>query len=331
MNLQQLEAVCNIARHGYSVSAAAEALGRSQPALSRQIQSLEAELRTRIFVRTRNKIVGLTPQGEKILLLGQRILQDVKAVEGIGTEDAREARGEIRVATSHVHARYLLPRTVKAFARRYPGVSLTLHQCDPVQCRAIIAGGDADVGISTLSPKPSDTVVAIPAYRLPRGVIVPAGHPLTRARTLTIRQLAEYPLIANPASFSGRSILEEAFARAGARPRIVCSATDADVCKTYVGVGMGIAIIATLAFEPAADRGLRCLDASHLFRPGVLNVALRKHSYLTPPVEAFLSVFAPHLDRSLIESALEGGELDRERLSQRVPVAQGGRGMSSFS
>lgn len=325
MNLQQLEAVCHIARHRYNISAAADALGRSQPALSRQIKELETELGTRIFVRTRNKVVGLTRQGEKVLLLGQRILQDMRAVEQVGSEDSSEERGEIRVATSHVHARYLLPETVKAFTRRYPGVALTLQQCDPVQCRDIIAAGDADVGISTLSPKPSDPVVTIPAYRLPRCVVVPAGHPLANARVITIRQLAEYPLIANPASFSGRSILEEAFARAGVQPRIVCSATDADVCKTYVGVGMGIAVLATLAFDPVMDRGLVCLDASHLFRPGVLNVAFRKHSYLTRPLEAFLSVFAPHLSRDLILRAMQGAEIDRARLSQRAPVAQGSK------
>jgi LysR family cys regulon transcriptional activator len=326
VNLHQLEAVCHIARHRYSISAAADALGRSQPALSRQLKELEAELGTRIFVRTRNKLIGLTHQGEKILLLGQRILQDVRTVEQMGAEDSIEERSELRVATSHVHARYLLPDTIKAFIRRHPGVALTLQQCDPVQCRDIIAAGDADVGISTLSPKPSDPIVTIPAFRLPRCVIVPAGHPLAGARTFTLKQLAEYPLIANPVSFSGRSILEEAFARAGVQPRIVCSANDADVCKTYVGVGMGIAVLATLAFDPVMDRGLVCLDASHLFRPGVLNVAFRKHSYLTRPLDAFLSVFAPHLGRDLILKAMQGAEIDRARLSQRAPVAQGAKG-----
>jgi LysR family cys regulon transcriptional activator len=325
VNLQQLEAVCHIARHRYNISAAAEVLGRSQPALSRQIKELEAELGIRIFVRTRNKVVGLTRQGEKVLLLGQRILQDMRAVKQSGSEDSSEERGEICVATSHVHARYLLPETVKTFTRRHPGVALTLQQCDPVQCRDIIAAGDADVGISTLSPKPSDPVVTIPVYRLPRCVIVPSGHPLTGSRAITIRQLAEYPLIANPASFSGRTILEEAFARAGVTPRIVCSATDADVCKTYVGVGMGITVLATLAFDPAVDRGLVALDASHLFRPGVLNVAFRKHGYLSRPLEAFLSVFAPHLGGDLILRAMQGAEIDRARLSARAPVAQGSR------
>jgi LysR family cys regulon transcriptional activator len=172
-----------------------------------------------------------------------------------------------------------------------------------------------------MSQKAADPIVTIPAYQLPRCVIVPVGHPLAREPRLTLQKLAEYPLIAYPATFSGRSMVERAFARAGLKPRIVCSATDADVCKAYVEVGMGIAVLARVAFDPTTDRRLVAIDAGHFFEPGILNLVLRKHGYLTRPLESFLAQFAPHISRELILSAIDGGDIERVRLAQRAPVA----------
>jgi LysR family cys regulon transcriptional activator len=321
MNLQQLEAICAIARHRYNISAAAEALSRTQPGLSRQIKDLERELGVQIFVRTRNKVVGLTPHGEKILGVSERVLREINTLEQIGADSCTDEGSEIRIATTHVHARYLLPGTVKAFTERFPRIALTLQQCDPDQCRDAIAAGQADLGVITMSQKAADKVVAIPAYRLSRCVIVPQGHPLAGNQALTLERLSEYPLIGYPMSFSGRSLVEEAFAKAGLKPRIVCSATDADVCKAYVQLGMGVAVLATIAFDPLADQGLVAIDASHLFQPGMLNVVFRKHGYLTRPLKSFLSLFAPHIGRELILTAVEGGHVDRANLSRHVPWA----------
>ena len=321
MNLQQLEAVCGIAKHRYNMSAAAEALGRSQSGLSRQVKELEVELGAQIFVRTRNKVVGLTPEGERILRVGQRVLHELKTLGQIAGEASEETAGEIRVATTHVWARYLLPGTIKAFTKRFPGLSLTLQQCDPVQCRQIIAAGDADIGVISMPHKPADPIVTIPAYRVPRCVVVPAGHPLLRDQPLTLKKLAEYPLIAYPATFNGRATVEAAFAAAGVKPRIVCSATDADVCKAYVQLGMGVSVLATLAFDPAADHGLVALDAGHLFRPSILSLVFRKHGYLTRPLTSFLSLFAPHISPELAQKAMAGADIERARLMQHAPVA----------
>jgi LysR family cys regulon transcriptional activator len=322
VNLQQIEAVCGIARNRYNLSATAEVLGRSQSALSRQIKELELELGVRLFVRTRNKVIALTPEGERILRIAQRVLRDLTTLEQIGADGSTEEGGEIRIATTHVHARYLLPATIKAFTERFPRIVLTLQQCDPVQCRDLIATGEADVGIITMSQRPGDAVVTIPAYRLPRCVIAPVGHALLREQRLTLGKLAEYPLIAYPSTFSGRSIVEEAFAKAGLKPRIVCSATDADVCKAYVQVGMGVAVLARIAFDPNTDVGLSAMDAGHLFRPGFLSVVFHKHGFLTRPLESFLALFAPHIKGGLILEAMDGGDIDRAALSQRVPDAR---------
>lgn len=321
MTLQQIEAICSIAQHRYNISAAANALHRSQSGLSRRIKELETELGTQIFRRTRNKVIGLTVEGERLLRVSQRILQDVKSLEQIATEGVGDEGGEIRVATSHIHARYLLPDIVKVLKQRFPRVTLTLQQCDPAQCRELIAAGEADVGISTITAKATDTIVAIPAYKLPRCVVVPKGHPLTREKNLTLKKLAQYPLISNPTAFIGRSILDHAFAREGLKPTIACSVTDADVCKTYVGIGMGIGVLATLAFDAQVDHGLVAIKVDHLLSPAILNVVLRRHHHLNRSLETFLSVFAPHLGRELLLKAIDGGGIEQARLSQRAPVA----------
>lgn len=321
MTIHQLEAICAIARNRYNISAAAELLHCSQSGLSRSVKELEAELGTQIFLRTRNKVFGLTPQGERLLGIGQRILQDIKTMKQVADDGAVNDAGDIRVATNHVHARYLLPGIVKTFTRVFPRITLALQQCDPAQCRDLIASGDADVGISTIAAKPADSIVTIPVYRLPRCVVVPQGHPLTREKNLTLKKIAKYPLISNHVTFAGRSIIEEAFSQEGLKPVIACSVTDTDVCKTYVEIGLGIAVLATLAFNPKSDRGLVGLDANHLFRSNILNLVLRRHGYLSRPLESFLSVFAPHIHRDLLLKALDGGDINAELLSRRAPVA----------
>jgi LysR family transcriptional regulator, cys regulon transcriptional activator len=321
MTLHQLEAICAIARNRYNISAAAEVLHRSQSGLSRSVKELEVELGAQIFLRTRNKVFGLTPQGERLLRIGQRILHDVKNMEQVAGEGQVDNVGDIRIATNHVHARYLLPDVVKTFTRAFPRITLALQQCDPAQCRDLIASGEADVGISTTSAKPTDSIVTIPAYRLPRCVVVPQGHPLIHEKRLTLKKLAKFRLIGNHAPYIGRSIIEEAFSQEGLKPEIACSVTDTDVCKTYVEIGLGIAVLATVAFNPKIDRGLVALDANHLFRSSILNVVLRRHGFLNRSLESFLSVFAPHVPRSLLQKALDGADINADLLSQRAPVA----------
>ncbi len=321
LNLEQIEAVAAIVRAGFNISAAAAALDRSQPTLSRQIQDLERALGVRVFARTRNKVAGLTPKGEEILHIGQRMLRDAKNLAELGRSEAVADSGELKIATTHLHARYALPRVMKTFAARFPGVMLTLRQGDPVRCCELVASGDADIGITTVGDKVAGEIVTIPAYRLARCVIAPRGHPLTREKSLTLKKIAAFPLVAYSEPYSGRRIVDDAFARAGLKPRIVCSAIDADVSKTYVEIGMGIAVLARIAVDPARDRGLVAMDAGHLFKPSVLNLVVQRHAYLSRQALAFVALVAPHIDTTLIRQCIEGGDIDRAKLAREAPLA----------
>jgi len=324
MNLHHLEAVVGIVRNGFSMSVAADALGRSQPTLSRQVQDLERELGVHIFERTRNKIAALTPKGEEILQIGQRIMRDMRNLAQLGDLDSTEVSGELRIATTHLHARYALPRVVKELATRFPSVTLTLQQGDPTQCCELLAAGNADIGISTVGRKISSEIVAIPAFLLPRCVIAPRDHPITREKTLTLNKIAAYPIVAYSVPFTGRWIVEEAFARAKLRPRIVCSAIDADVSKTYVELGLGIAVLARVAFDPVRDTGLVALDAGHLFAPSVLHLVFRKHSFLNRHARSFVSMFAPHIGECFIRNSINGVEFDPTQMIKSTPTAKFG-------
>jgi LysR family transcriptional regulator, cys regulon transcriptional activator len=325
MNLQQIEAVCAIARRGLSVSIAAETLGKSQSGLSRQLKLLEREIGTPIFHRTRNKLVGLTPAGEKIVNVMQRIADELKLVYQLASEEAEDAPGELRVATTHAHALYVLPLAFQALRKRFPNLSPSLQQVDPVQCHEYIRRGDADIGVITVSDLPPNGVVTIPAYKLPRCVIVPAHHPLTKVRNVTLQHLARYSMISYPVASANRTVVTERFSAAGLHPQIVCTATDSDVCKAYARLGMGIVIMARAAYDPAVDKGLVAIDAAHLFPPAVVHVVMKKKAYLSRGMRAFVSILAPHIGEELLERAVNGEPLNQNELLKAAPVYEYGK------
>lgn len=319
MNLQQIEAVCEVAANNFNISAAAKSLRRSQPTLSRQVRELEDALGVRIFTRTRNKVIALTPKGKEVVRIGQRITRDSLSLSRIGDSDVDQGPNELKIATTHLLARYLLPQVIKKFSARYPAATLTLQQGDPAQCCELIATGKADIAVTTAESAPESEVVSIPAFRLARCVIAPRGHPILKAKKLTLRVLAKYPIVAYSTQFSGRWIVDDTFARAGLHPHIACSAIDADVGKTYVELGMGIAVLARIAIDPGRDSGLGIANAGHLFPPTTVNMVLRKHDFLRRNAREFLAMLAPHIGADLIRNSMEGHEIDRTSLRRLAP------------
>lgn len=304
MNLRQLITLCEVVDQGLKLSAAAQRLHRSQPSITRQIQELEQELGTQVFLRKRNKILELTPQGREILTSARRIIRELQNIRGASDDTEAAARGEFTVATTHTQARYTLPPVIRQFKTEYPHVRLSLRQGTPVQCAELVARGTVDIAICTETPEALEDVVGIPCYRLNRSVVVPRGHPLLRVKPLTLEAVAQYPIITYDQGFSGRWVLDRAFSDRGLEPTVVLSAIDADVSKAYVEMGLGIAILATIAFDPARDAKLRSVDARHLFPASVLTVAVRRHGYLRGYMFDFIRMFAPHLSRQRVERAL---------------------------
>jgi len=311
VNLQQLRYLCAIVDHGLNVSDAAETLFTSQPGVSKQVRQLEDELGVTVFVRAGKRLASITPAGEAVVAAARRALTEVENLKRVGAEYRNEDEGTLAIATTHTQARYVLPGVVRDFAARYPKVRLELHQGNPVQVAEQTARGEVDVGIATEALATLPELVTLPCYQWNRCVLVPRGHPLAKAAPLTLAALARYPIVTYDFAFTGRSQINAAFDAEGLAPRVVLTALDSDVIKTYVELGMGVGIVAQMAFDPARDGALVRLDASHLFAPSTTRLALRRGAFVRGYVYDFIELFAPALDRKKVDAALAGGGPER--------------------
>ena len=301
MNLKQLKALCEVVDRGYTISGAAQSLFRTQPSITRQIQELEKELGIELFVRKRSKILDMTPQGREVVAIARRMLDEARNMQRVSDELSQLAVGEFSIATTHTQARYVLPRVIRAFSERYPKVKVMLHQGNPVQVAQLTSSGEADCGIATETLASFPDLVTLPCYEWNRCVLIPRGHPLAKSTPLTLAALARYPIITYDFSFTGRTQINAAFEAEGLSPNVVLTALDADVIKTYVDLGMGVGIVAQMAYDPERDTQFQKLDASHLFAPSLTRLALRRGVFLRGYVYDFIAGFVPSLDRAAID------------------------------
>ena len=304
MNLQQLRYLQEIVHHSLNISEAALALHTSQPGISKQIKLLEAELGIEIFVRNGKRITAITEPGKAILDIAQRMLHDGNNLKQVGQEFSAQDSGTLTIATTHTQARYALPPIVKQFIKRYPKVKLNLHQGSPTQIAQQVLSGEADIAIATESLALYDELVTLPCYEWHHCVIVPPKHPLLAEKKLTLEKIAQYPIITYDFAFSGRGKINAAFQARHITPNIVLTAIDADVIKTYVELGLGIGIVAQMAFIPERDKHLRMIDAGNLFPASTTRIAIRRNEYLRGYAYHFIELFAPQLIRKVVANAL---------------------------
>jgi LysR family cys regulon transcriptional activator len=303
MKLQQLRYIWEVAHHDLNVSATAQSLYTSQPGISKQIRLLEDELGVEIFARSGKHLTHVTPAGEAILSAAEEVLFKVKSIRQVAEEFADEKKGSLSIATTHTQARYALPLTISRFIDRYPEVSLHMHQGTPVQISEMASDGTADFAIATEALDLFSNLIMMPCYRWNRCILVPKNHPLTQLSTLTLEDVATQPIVTYVFGFTGRSKLDDAFTSKGLVPKVVFTATDADVIKTYVRLGLGIGIIAGMAYDETIDNDLVALDASHLFASSVTQIGCRRDTFLRGYMYEFIEDFAPHLSRELVGEA----------------------------
>lgn len=304
MNLQQIRYLCAVVDNGMNVSDAAEALYTSQPGISKQIRQLEDELGLQIFVRQGKRLAALTPAGEIVVTTARKALREITNLKRVADEFRAEDEGTLAIGTTHTQARYVLPKVVAPFIQRFPKVKLVLRQGNPRQVAEQTVAGEVDLGIATEALAEYGALVTLPCYRWNRSVIVPRGHPLVHQKPLTLEAIARYPIVTYDSTFTGRSAINAAFASRNLDCNVVLSALDTDVIKTYVELGMGVGIIAQMAYDPQRDAGFESLDASHLFAASTTRLALRRGTFLRGYVYAFIALFAPQYGRAAVDAAL---------------------------
>jgi LysR family cys regulon transcriptional activator len=321
MKLQQLRYIWEVAHHELNVSATAQSLYTSQPGISKQIRLLEDELGVEVFARSGKHLTHVTPAGEAILKTAGEVLRMVESIKSVAQEYSDEKKGSLSLATTHTQARYALPKTIGNFIERYPEVSLHMHQGTPMQISEMAADGTVDFAIATEALDLFSDLVMMPCYRWNRCILVPRDHPLTQVSRLSLEDVAEYPIVTYVFGFTGRSKLDEAFMEKGLVPKVVFTAADADVIKTYVRLGLGIGIVAQMAYDADTDSDLVTLDASHLFASSITKIGCRRGTFLRGYMYDFIEQFAPHLTRDVVEAAFSRhSKADLDELFSRVEL-----------
>lgn len=306
MKLQQLRYFSEIVDRGLNVSEAALAIHTSQPGVSKQVRLLEEELGLSLFERSGKRLVALTEPGRAVLEMARRMLRDAENIRRLSTDMTVEDGAELTIATTHTQARYALPSVLRRFIDRHPGVRLNLRQGNPQQVAQFVLDGEADVAIATEALDHYEELVTLPCYQWNHCVVAPHGHPLFGEPMLSIHTLASHPLVTYDFSFAGRSHINQAFERHDLKPNIVLSALDADVIKTYVRLGLGVGIIAAMAWEAGRDDDLAVADCGHLFESNTTRLALRRGLYLRAFEYDFIELLASHLRREIVDAAMHG-------------------------
>lgn len=304
MNLQQLQAFCAVADAGFSVSAAARSLGISQPAVSKQIRLLETHLDLELLIRHNNRIIGLTSAGHAVFAAARRTLWEAENLQRVKEEFTQQGGGRLVIATTHIYARHILRPVIQDFMHRHPDVRLVLKQGSAAMIAQWLISGEADIGVSSNSDEAQDEIAFLPCNALYRSVFALAKHPVLREKNPTLKTLAKYPFIIMDASLEGGRAVLGAFDRAGLKPNVVLSALDTEVVKSYVELGLGIAVLLSIAYDRNHDRKLGVVDASKLFPPTVPAVLLRRGGYLRGYMHDFIERLAPQWNRAAIDLAM---------------------------
>jgi ABC-type nitrate/sulfonate/bicarbonate transport system substrate-binding protein/DNA-binding transcriptional LysR family regulator len=304
MNFQQLRTILELPRHSFNLSQMASAMGMTQPGISRHVRDMEDAMGFAIFERSGKRISGLSDSGRAIMPIVERLLIEAGKLQGAGVEYTALASGVLGISTTHTQARYALPQAMLGFRGAFPDVRIALQQNTPEDIAKSVIAGKADIGIATEGLAAYPELAAFPCYRWSHLVLVPDGHPLLELGPLTLRALVQFPLLTYDHGFTGRRHIDQAFATTGLSPDVVLTAMDSDVIKDYVRLGLGVGVLASVAFDAEHDAGLRALDAGHLFAASTTWLAVRRGAYLRSYTYEFIRHFAPQLTRQAIDLEL---------------------------
>ena len=320
MKLQQLRFFAAICQHGLNVTAAAQALFTSQPGVSRQMRLFEDELGLSLFIRQGKNLISLTPAGEEILIRCKKVLKEVDNIKAISQDLSKVTQGVLNIATTHTQARYVLPPIIKSFHSRFPDIKVNLHQSTSLKNIKSTVDGEADFTIASGDNEECKGLVKLDCFKWQRLVVIPKGHALAKSKDITIADLAKYPLIVYVYDDQDNSSLVKTFNNAKVDYKIVFTARDSDIIKTYVRSGLGIGIIASMAFDESCDNDLVALETNGILPLCSTWIAFHPSLFLRQYMSEFISLFAPHVSKAQIDEAVsrENAKLDPQKIT--LPV-----------
>ncbi len=327
MKLQQLKYLLAIVDNGLNITAAADRMYTSQPGVSKQLKLLEEELGMQLFTRKGKSLGGITPAGHQVIDRARIIMREADNIRSLASDYFQEEEGSLSIATTHTQARYVLPEVVAEFRKRFPKVGLNLHQGTSEQIADMVAANNIDFAIATGSNELFADLMLVPSYRWDRSIVVPKGHELAQLdRKMTLQDLAKFPLVTYVFSFGGESSLKRAFADEGLEPDVVFTARDADVIKTYVRMGLGVGIVASMAADCSDKEDLQVVDAEGLFPRSTTWIGYRKDAVLRRYMVEFIQLFASHVSSKQLDDirrATSQEDIDRLFKPSELPVRSG--------
>ena len=308
MKLQQLRYLCEVKRHNLNISATALALYTSQPGISKQIKLLEEELGVEIFTRSGKHLSKVTHVGEDILAIAGEILNKVERIKRLASDYTSPTEGNLSVATTHTQARYTLPNVIAGFVPKYPKVALSVIQGTTRENLEAADNGVVDFVIITEDFEIQSNLVVMPCFKYHTAVLVPKDHPLTRLAKVSPQDITVYPLVTHVFGFGFNTLdstsLGKALNRTGLKPNIALAAGNADIIKSYVRDGLGVGVVADLAYDSILDSDLVCLDVPEFDDSYPASLGIRRGSYIPGYMYDFIEGFAPHLKRDLVTEVM---------------------------
>ncbi len=327
MKLQQLKYLLAIVDNGLNITAAADRLYTSQPGVSKQLKLLEEELGLQLFARKGKSLSRITRAGEQVVLRARRIMDEVEQIRSLASDFYQEEEGTLTIAATNTQARYVLPEILRELREQYPKVRLNLHQGTTDQIADMMAESDIDFAIASGNEERFSDLLRLPGYQWDRIIIVPKDHELAKLdRPIQLDDLARFPLVSYVFSFENEQSLRDTFASAGLEANVVFTARDSDVIKTYVRMGLGIGVVAGMAFEPGDRETLAAIPVKDVFPRSTTWIGLRRNTILRCYMADFLRLFAPHLSSEQIERAARATsqqEVDEMTRHEGLPVKNG--------
>ncbi len=327
MKLQQLKYLLAIVDNGLNITAAAKRLYTSQPGVSKQLKLLEEELGLQLFTRKGKSLHCTTHAGEQVVARARTILAEVDQIRALAADFYQEEEGTLTIAATNTQARYVLPEILNKLRQQYPKVRLNLHQGTSDQIAAMMRGNDVDFAIASGAECRFGNLLCLPSYQWDRIILVPNGHELSKLdRDVSLHDLADYPLVSYVFSFEGDPTLQDAFSKEGIIANVVFTARDTDVIKTYVRMGVGIGIVASMAYEQEDRKSLTAIPVKGLFPRSTTWIGMRRNTMLRCYMADFLQLFVPHLNNEQIERvarATSQREVDQVVKDFGLPIRNG--------
>lgn len=300
MKLQQIKYIFEVARNQLNVSATADNLFTSQPGISKNIRLLEEELGVQIFVRSGKHLTNVTPAGREILPVAEDILKRISKIKQIAENYVSENQGRLNLSATHTFSRYFLPTVVEKFRIDFPKVALHIFQSEAEKTNLDLNDGKLDFALVQEDDPGFADKVHLPCFYWKRCIVVPKAHALANKDSVDFDLLAHYPLLTHTHVGGASNLILKKFKQNGYSPDIVFSATDCEVIKYYVRMGLGVGIIANMAYEERLDADLIKIPVDNLFEPSLVNIVFDKNFYFREYIFSFLKTLAPQLNREII-------------------------------